>query len=373
MSFSSRLDSLAGALDARTAAHELLAPYGPDASLHVVDHALRRITQVAGADRLDEIPVEGDLRRAVLAGEVVTVDGLTWYPICERNQAVLLVCTPADEAPATPPDGPATGLVMGDQRRRFEDLDRPRRRADMSVAAELQWDLLPVRADTLGGYEIASILEPAYDVAGDVYDHALCGDIVWAYALDGMGHGLDATMTGVLALTAIRNARRHGASLVEQMAAADRLIFDRYGADRFVTGVAVRLDVDGSTQFVNAGHEPVRSVVDGQVTRLALDAQLPLGISGSEQYVAQDGPTLAPGDTLVLLSDGPAGARSTDGMSWGSDRLDQAITRNHGDVLLAAVHDVMDEVLHFIGDGDVQDDMTMVCVRRARSDGESDG
>ena len=366
-----RLDSLAGATDASSAISELLAPYGPAASLHVVDHALQRITRVAGSDRVGDLPVAGDLRRAVLACEIVTVDGSTWYPISERNQSVLLVCTPADEAPGAPPDGPATGLVMGDQRRRFEDLDRPRRRADMSVAAELQWELLPVRADTLGAYEIASTLEPAYDVAGDVYDHALCGDIVWAYALDGMGHGLGATITSVLALTAIRNARRQGASLVEQMTAADRLIFDRYGAERFVTGVAVRLDADGGTQFVNAGHEPVRTVVDGRVARLPLEAQMPLGVAGSERYAAQDGPTLAPGDTLVLLSDGPAGARSPDGVSWGGVHLDAAIERHIGDVLLAAVHDVMDEVMSYIGDGDVTDDMTMVCVRRTRTETSS--
>jgi hypothetical protein len=47
---------------------------------------------------------------------------------------------------------------------------KARRREPMSVAAEIQWSLLPPLRMTTPQGVVAGILEPAYNVAGDSFD-----------------------------------------------------------------------------------------------------------------------------------------------------------------------------------------------------------
>lgn len=231
----------------------------------------------------------------------------------------------------------------------------------MTVAAELQWDLLPLRADALGSYQIAGILEPAYEVAGDLFEYSMSNGSVWAYSFDGMGHGLDATVTSVLVLAAVRNARRQGGSLVEQMLLANEVMWKQYGGDRFVTGAACRLDADGAVEIVNAGHEPIRRVSDGRVRRLDLAVDLPLGVQESVDFRPQQLTALAAGDGLVMFSDGPS-AQTACGTEYGSDRLDVVLADKWSDAPLQTGHDVIGDVLGFV-DGQINDDITAVVVR----------
>ncbi|MFJ1651840.1 PP2C family protein-serine/threonine phosphatase [Streptomyces sp. NPDC088337] len=83
-----------------------------------------------------------------------------------------------------------------------------RRREPMSVAAEIQWSLLPPLAMSVPQAEVAGILEPAYSVAGDSFDYALNEDILHLAIVDAMGHGLDAATMATVAVGAYRHARR---------------------------------------------------------------------------------------------------------------------------------------------------------------------
>lgn len=62
-----------------------------------------------------------------------------------------------------------------------------RRSSPMSVAAEIQWSLLPPLSMTVPQVEVAGILEPAYDVAGDSFDYALNGDTLHVAMIDATG------------------------------------------------------------------------------------------------------------------------------------------------------------------------------------------
>ena len=130
-----------------------------------------------------------------------------------------------------------------------------RRRDPMSVAAEIQWSLLPPLAMTVPQVEVAGILEPAYDVAGDSFDYALNGDILHVAMIDAMGHGLDAATMATVAVGAYRHARRADIGLSEVYAFMDRAIDEQFGPDHFVTAQMMRLNITtGHLQWVNAGH-----------------------------------------------------------------------------------------------------------------------
>ena len=118
-----------------------------------------------------------------------------------------------------------------------------RRREPMSVAAEIQWSLLPPLSMSVPQVEVAGILEPAYDVAGDSFDYALNDDILHVAVIDAMGHGLDAATMATVAIGAYRHARRAGIGLSEMYAFMDRAIAEQFGPDHFVTAQMMRLNI----------------------------------------------------------------------------------------------------------------------------------
>lgn len=364
------LELVARASDIAEVVNGVTTLMGPSALLHVVDRELKYLVPLDTTT--DSVRLDGEFRAAILASRSHVEDGRRWIALPERNEPVFVVSVEASDGDRSEvePDVSALGALLGGHRHRFEDLERLRRRREMTVAAELQWDISPVRADSLGAFDVAGVLEPAYEVAGDLFDFASSDGFVWAYSFDGMGHGTDATISGALALAAVRNVRREGGTLVEQMRTANTVLFDQYAGDRFVTAAACRLDDDGSVHIVNAGHEPIRIWRSGVVERLGLDVDLPLGVQSDATYNVQSITPLSLGDGLVLVSDGSASQQvGGDGATFGGDRLDQALSDRWSTVPLQTGHDVVNDVLRLTDVGRPDDDITVVIVRR-RDDGE---
>ncbi len=338
--------------------------FGADAELYAIDHAYRELVSVA-IDDDTSIDLEGDLRIDLLARRSHRRGDRWFTPLCERQQPLFVIVSSDDPGPDMIAQ-PVVAMVMSVLRTRFELLERSRRRSQMSVAAELQWDLLPLRADHGEGHEVAALLEPAYDVAGDLFDYAF-DDGLWVYSLDAMGHGVDATACGTIALAAIRNARRQGHELKVQFDAAGDAVRRFSGERAFVTAVGCRLRPDEPFEVVNAGHEPLRIVAGRRVERMSFAADPPLGVTWHDHYRRQTGPTLAENDGLVMFSDGAANARRSGGAVIGRDRLDAMLERAWSDVPLLTVHDTLDGMLAEIT-GDIGDDVTMLALRRVESD-----
>ncbi len=360
------LGPIAQALSLDGVVEEVLGRFGPGAALYAIDHDFSSMNDVGR--NLDAVDLDGELRQAMLSGRPHFDGRRSWIPLPERNEAVFVVAMEGSVVPI-PSDRAVLGALLDGHRRRFEDLERRRRRRGMSVAAELQWDALPMRADAFGDFEVAGVLEPAYEIAGDVFDFAMVDGAVWAYSFDGMGHGMEATISSTIVLAAVRNVRREGGSLGEQMQSANSVLFDHYGGDRFVTGAACRIAPDGAVGIVNAGHEPIRTVIGGRVEQLELDVDLPLGVEPATVFRTQDALALGPGDGFVMFSDGPAG-QVHDGRSFGADRMNEALRSHWSSAPLETGHGVLGDVIAFLDGARVDDDLTAVVVRR-RSDAGS--
>jgi hypothetical protein len=118
-----------------------------------------------------------------------------------------------------------------------------RRLEPMSVAAEIQWSLLPPLTMSVPQAAVAGILEPAYRIAGDSFDYALNDDILHAAVIDAMGHDLDAATMATVAVGAYRHARRADIGLAEIYAFMDQAIAEQFGPDHFATAQIMRLDI----------------------------------------------------------------------------------------------------------------------------------
>ncbi len=204
---------------------------------------------------------------------------------------------------------------------------RTRRREPMSVAAEIQWSLLPPLTMTTPQVAVAGILEPAYSVAGDSLDYALNGDTLHLAVIDAMGHGLNAAVLATVAMGAYRHARRTDVGLAELYAFMDNAIDQQFGPDQFVTAQMMTLDVTtGHLQAVNAGH-PAPLLIRGNRVHQTLETPgtLPVGFGGDTPLISSQ--HLEPGDRVLFYTDGLVEEHLRGGEQFGEDRLVEAVER----------------------------------------------
>ena len=281
--------------------------------------------------------VDGTLPgRAFTTGEpaVSAGDGHTrvWVPVLQQTArvGVLALSLPdagADSLRQAGLLGVFTGLVLAGTER-VTDAPRVRRHGrSMSLPASMQWDLLPPWAIRMPGAEVAGILEPAYDIAGDAYDY-VAGDGVLHFALiDGMGHGIGSTLLADLAVGAYRHARRAAAPAEVIHTAIDEALASGYDDLSFATGLIGTLNAaTGRLEWTCAGHPPPL-LLRGRnvVAELDCDPTVPFGLgTGTPAVMSSD---LEPGDAVLLYTDGVTDAPVPGGDPFGLDRLADLLER----------------------------------------------
>ena len=202
-----------------------------------------------------------------------------------------------------------------------------RRRQPMSLAAEMQWQLLPPLTFVTPRVAIAGLLEPAYAVAGDAFDYALNGDIAHLAVLDPVGHDLTASVLAAVTVGSYRHSRRGGLDLAETYAAVDRTIAAEFGGERFVTGQLAQLDCrTGRLQWLNAGHPLPLLVRRAKVVdTLACRPVPPLGLGLGQAEIAST--ALEPADRVLFYTDGVTEGRNLAGEPFGEARLADMLVR----------------------------------------------
>ena len=238
---------------------------------------------------------------------------------------------------------------------------RLRRSRPMTVAAEMQWDLLPPLTFATDRIVITGSLEPSYEIGGDTFDYAVNGPTAELMVLDAVGHGLPAALLAAAAVGAYRNGRREGRSLPEVAALVDRVIAEQFSGSRFATAVLARLDLtSGKLRWVNAGHPAPLIVRDhALVYPPPCPSSLPLGLQGGPAVECTV--QLRPGDRVLLYTDGIVEARSPEGEFFGDERLARFVVRAEAageappEMLRQLMHSVMEHQA-----GQLQDDASIV-------------
>jgi phosphoserine phosphatase RsbU/P len=194
----------------------------------------------------------------------------------------------------------------------YRRLDEQHRRleAELARAGAVQAELLPHQAPALPGFELAARCIPAREVGGD-YDswQAPVPGVLQLTVGDAMGKGMAAALLMATVRAAVRAAAHHAAPAAALDVAARALETDLERSGSFVTLFHAWLDVPARRlTFVDAGHGHV-FVRRGDGTPVGQEPRgLPRGIALGGPY--REGVcTLAPGDALVVYSDGLLDAR----------------------------------------------------------------
>ncbi|WP_037677426.1 PP2C family protein-serine/threonine phosphatase [Streptomyces griseus] len=201
-----------------------------------------------------------------------------------------------------------------------------RRKDRLTLAAEMQWQLLPGRSSTRPEFELGAQLEPAYAIFGDNFDWSATADRLTLYVTNGMGEGIEASLLTNLAINALRNARRAGIPLADQAALADQAIYAHYRGRCYLSVLMLDFDLaTGRAQVVDAGSPQLLRLRHGTVEHVAFEAQLPLGMFEETDYAVQEFQAES-GDRLVFVSDGVYSVASPGGEAYGDEALARAIT-----------------------------------------------
>jgi len=249
--------------------------------------------------------------------------------------------------------------------REIEDAQASKRRdakqqREFEDARLIQRGLLPAAMPQAAGVQLAASWQPANGVGGDCFDAlTFANGAVGLSIADVAGKGVPAALLMSNLQAAVRAFAQEGTAPGSLCTSVNRLLYRNMASGRFVTFCYVRIDTTGRRlTYANAGHNPPLLVRgNGSVDQLAPSGTV-LGVFLESTY-EQGEFAIAPGDRLILYTDGITEGRNAAGDEFGEDRLAETVTRHRAlaaDDMLAAM---LRDVESFNG-GKYEDDATLI-------------
>ncbi|HYZ56191.1 MAG TPA: GAF domain-containing SpoIIE family protein phosphatase [Streptosporangiaceae bacterium] len=237
-----------------------------------------------------------------------------------------------------------------------------RRRKRLTVAAEMQWELLPGRTCESAEFRLAGQLEPAYAVSGDNFDWVISPDYLTLSVSNGMGSGLGAALLTQLTVNSLRNARRSGAGPAESAELASGIVYSRHGGEIYSPTLLMRITLStGEAEVIDAGSPRMLRIRHGEMEPFKFDEQMPIGMFSDTRYRAQRF-TLVPGDRFVILSDGVYAARGPSGRVYGQVPLSAALRSARLQSPNETVRFLISDLLVHHEGAELTDDAIAVCL-----------
>lgn len=238
---------------------------------------------------------------------------------------------------------------------------------DLNIARSIQMGLLPKEPPKIAGYDIAGWSQPAEHTGGDYYDwlELPAGKMMFTIA-DATGHGIGPALL-IAACRAYFRAIAARENPLEQVAQqVDALIAADVSDGRFITAAIALLDTtENRLSLYSAGHAPIYFYTAATKKVDALEAdQPPLGTWQGFDGGAARVITLAPGDSLILITDGFFECSNSRGEMLGMHRLAEFLASAQSKPALELIDAMHKYVLNFSYDQPQADDLTAVVIKR---------
>ena len=243
-------------------------------------------------------------------------------------------------------------------------------RSELAVASRIQLAALPaVTPEFSGGqgsFSLFASMAPAKEVGGDFYDFFMVDESHLAVLVaDVAGKGVPAALFMMRAKALIRQILAEGAPTETAMARANDALAADNDENMFVTVWLGVLDLGtGELAFANCGHNPpVMLRADGGLEWVRERSGLLVGGFAGISYRRREG-RMAPGDTLVLYTDGVTEAMDEAMALYGEDRL-QAFLESADPALSPAELEraIRRDIARFVGAAEQADDITLLVLR----------
>lgn len=320
----------------------------------------------AGPDRSFELPdiLRGFLDTPAVLGLPLTSQG--------RLVGIMLVDDPDH---ATQGDQRRTNILTGiayqtamaieTNQLQAAATERKRLERELEVAKNIQVSFLPDRNPSVPDWDVAAYYRAARMVGGDFYDYIPLPEGRWGLVVaDVADKGMPAALYMALCRTLLRAVARNRDNPARTLLRVNRLLLEDTRSDLFVTLWYGIWDPETGTVFYSsAGHNPPFVVHQDGTTSQPLKLKgIALGVL-TEITLNTAQVTLAPGDTLVMYTDGVTEAQDAPGNQFGVNGLEAAT----GSVATASAQNIIDTVTAALdahtGAEPQFDDLTLVVVQ----------
>jgi sigma-B regulation protein RsbU (phosphoserine phosphatase) len=235
-------------------------------------------------------------------------------------------------------------------------------RKELEIAASIQRQIIP---QTLPEFPFARVTArslPCTGVGGDFYDLIPTPDGFVTVVADVCGKGIPAALLAAMVQGMVHSQISSGASLLDCINAVNRFVCLRAPVEKYLTLVILRYThhADGPAQveLINGGHIQPIVIRSGGKVEFIPDGDMPVGLLSFATFhtIAF---TLAPGERIVLLSDGISEAENPAGEQFANAELANALTKPD---LVPALFSALE---HFTQGAHAQDDQTVLAIECA--------
>lgn len=261
--------------------------------------------------------------------------------------------------------------------RLIEDrLAKMKLEADLDIARQIQLNVLPTHLPPCPGYELAHFSEPADQTGGDIYDVVRLGggangdDATAAplviFLADATGHGIGPALSVTQARAMLRIALRYSDDLDTLFAHINSQLTADLASNRFITAFLGVLDPSRhSVQYHAPGQGPLLHFHAQSGRCQWLNAStVPMGIMDAPPMDRPDPIVMAPGDLLVLLTDGFYEYQDMAEQQFGRERIGEVISQCYNVPADTIVDRLVRETRRFAGGAPQLDDLTAVIIKR---------
>jgi len=248
----------------------------------------------------------------------------------------------------------------------YADAVKAAQERALTIAREIQLGLLPsdFGARSAGtAWDVHAVIEPARHVGGDLFEVLRLSEDRMVLAVgDVCGKGITAALFMAVAVTLLRTLARQCETPDELLRRLNDELAAQNPRGMFVTMAC--LDVRGSTvTCANAGHDTSLLVGSGSLRAVFPSTGTVLGMFPDQPY-SSESVELAPGDTLVLSTDGVSEAANPEGVLFGDERLHACFAKGAGATAADSVERLMGSVRAFAAGAPQSDDITILALRR---------
>lgn len=253
--------------------------------------------------------------------------------------------------------------------------ERERIRSELSVAREIQLDMLPksncleIGNDII---EVAGSLVSAKEVGGDLYDYFVKDEFLYFCIGDVSGKGVPAALFMSVTRSLFRTISPYTRDSGKVLAYMNNSLAQLNESNMFVTFFVGILDMKtGRLNYSNAGHDAPVILDKNGVSELKVHPNLPLGVFPDFTYSMQT-VQLRKGCMVFLYTDGLTEAMNKEKSEFGEERMMSALKSLYekdpeikpGEIL----KDMTLEVNRFVGGAEQSDDLTLLAFKFNKSE-----
>lgn len=259
-----------------------------------------------------------------------------------------------------------TAIAALENERLFrEEIEKKKLESELSIALEIQRNLLPKNSPKLKNFDVFGISIPSRHVGGDYFDYIKITDNKYLLAIaDVSGKGIPASLIMANMQAALHLLTKSEFTLIELIQKTNYLIYNNTSADKFVTGFFCLIDDDKLTiEYLNAGHNPPYLIKGDEVDMLK-EGGLILGFMEKPPAYKSKTITMEDDQILVCFTDGVNEARNKIEEEYGDERLIKIsqFSQNYPSEKIA--QSIIKDLSIFVDDNVQYDDITLLIIKK---------